>query len=305
MLHADQPLYARPARAALRAACRPTRFRTTLALEPTARTLDVETDDERVQRYVRTAYAKVVVAVPDPGHVDDRGQLLRADSPPVVCFNGTALPRDTGSWSSDAYVVDQFVWRSLAGDCAWLPLYGCTIAFGGRAVIIVGPSGIGKTTLGLALAAAGAKLGGDEMVLVHRRTRTVTALRRALTVRGDCLPLIDDARISATVGRFGEPLGDGTSGVVALDAARLAPLSEPQPLGAFVIAERGTDMPRLEPMSSARVALAVAPYVTPRPPDLSAVADLVDLFGPAAGFRLVLSGPRETAALLLERIVAC
>jgi hypothetical protein len=312
VLHSQASFHADRVTASFRGARCSTRRHIVLALEPTGRRLCIETDDVRIERYVRTAY-RALLGSGSPGTgALDYGRLFTARVPATVCFNGCALPdgrAEDGTqapwWSSGGYLIDQFVWRSLARDGDWTSLYGCVFTFGGRAAFVAGPSGVGKTTLGLALAAAGASFCGDEMILIHRRTKQTTALRRALSIRTESLERLDDQRISDTVCRFAEPLGDETSGIVALDPSRLGPLPAPAPLRAVILAESGDGAARLVPVSTARAAARLTPYLTERPMDLTGVTDVAELIAGAAAFRLSIGAPRETAAALLDGIAAC
>jgi HPr kinase/phosphorylase len=72
-------------------------------------------------------------------------------------------------------------------------IHASAVAFGGdaglAAAVIVGPSGSGKSALALALLALGARLVGDDHVLLHREddgviARPVPALRGVIEARG-------------------------------------------------------------------------------------------------------------------------
>src|SRR3546814_11755709 len=55
-------------------------------------------------------------------------------------------------------------------------IQGSAVAIGGRAVLIIGPPGSGKTSLALALIDRGATLIGDDGVALARRDRKSTRL---------------------------------------------------------------------------------------------------------------------------------
>jgi hypothetical protein len=311
VLHALASSHADRVATAFRGA-RPSARHLVLALAPTGRRLCIITDDERIDRYVRTVYANLAVRAAVGDDPLDYGRLFTSRVPATVCFNGIALPggRDGNAqpppwWSSGAYLIDQFVWRSLALDAGWISLYGCTFSFAGRTSFIAGPSGAGKTTLGLALAAAGATLCGDEMVLIERATRRAAGLRRALTIRTPALERLGDARIADIVNRHAHAVGDPTSGMVALDASHLGSPAGPLPLGAVILAERGEGGARLEPVSTARAAARLTPFLTHRTGDLGTVSDVADALAGAPAYRLTLGEPHETAALVLGALSPC
>jgi hypothetical protein len=68
--------------------------------------------------------------------------------------------------------------RIIAARPASLVLHGATILTDRGAAFISGPSGAGKTTLSLALAARGYRLGGDDIALLDPRTNTVRPMPR-------------------------------------------------------------------------------------------------------------------------------
>ena len=291
---------------------RSTRRELLLRLSPTARWLSVETDDERIARYIGTAYGALAVEAPPANVSADRAVLNTATAPTTVLFNDEPLPRDGGEqgarknpWSSGAYLVDQFVWRSLAADADWMSLYGCAALVAGRAVIIVGESGVGKTTLGLALTRHGAAIYGDEMIVVHRRTGVLTAISRKLTIHRGSLELLEDEELRETIRRNSETIGSQAAGILAFNARALGPMPVPLALGAVVIVRRGDGEPRLTPLSTSRTALAVAPYLTLRPRDLASVAELAEMLRSAATYSLTAGRPRETAAALADGLAAC
>jgi len=59
-----------------------------------------------------------------------------------------------------------------------IALHGATVLTASGAAFISGPSGAGKTTLSLALAARGYRVGGDDVALLDPRTHTIRPLPR-------------------------------------------------------------------------------------------------------------------------------
>ena len=72
--------------------------------------------------------------------------------------------------------ADAEVWadRSSADHDGHL-LHGSCVAYGGRALLIVGASGAGKSELALSLMAFGAELVADDMTWLHRATTALLA----------------------------------------------------------------------------------------------------------------------------------
>jgi len=69
--------------------------------------------------------------------------------------------------------------RTIANHPDLIALHGATVLTGGgAAAFISGPSGAGKTTLSLALAARGYRLGGDDVALLDPRSGTIRPVPR-------------------------------------------------------------------------------------------------------------------------------
>jgi hypothetical protein len=280
-----------------------------LRLRPTDRYLSIATNDERIERYIRTSYGGLVApSVPREG--TDRAVIATGRGPSTVTFNGVSLPRPSSAGGFDplnsgAYLVDQFLWRSLARDATWLALYGCAVAYRGRVIALVGASGTGKTTLGLVLTRRGARLYGDEMILIHRRDAIATVIARRLAIRERTLALLDDDRLNAVVrASHQSTVGDERTYYVGCAALQegLGDLPPPLPLGGLVVLRRGEGPSRLRPISRARAALGAASFLAARPGTLTEVAALVSVLGDAAAFDLTVGDPHAAAQLLLEAI---
>ena len=281
-----------------------------LALEPTRRAVSIDTDDPRIEQYLRSVYAPFVAT--GAARPDADGAVLQTRCTPArATFRGVPLPAPDPSnpasrWNSGSYVADQFVWQALARDDAWIALHASALAIGGRGVLLVGPGGSGKTTLSLALALEGAHLFGDEMALLHRRDRTVCALARLIGIRARTLEVLGDAILAAAVRREDARVGGET--VHYVSAARLfaqPPLAAARPLRAVFLISAGDGSPAVRPLARAAAAMRIAPFLAGPRRGLAGVAALAELLAGASTFVLQPGDPPATARLVHDTVAAC
>lgn len=279
-----------------------------LQLAPTSRALRMVTDDARIERYVQTAYGNLLSDA--MMNATDTGIVTTAETPVRVLFNGVPIKREwsgpgTNPWRSGAYIVDQFVWRSLAKDSDWFALYGCAVIVDDRAIVLVGQSGVGKTTLGLALQRLGATLIGDEMVLVNRRTRLVATIDRRLSIRWGANDPLNDAVLAGLIRDNASPIGSGTTGFLALDRRIFGEKPGMAPLAATFVLTRNGELPTVAPVSASRTVLTIAPYLGARPKNLDDIAYVFSVFAHGSCFTVNVGDPNETAEAMLEMMSKC
>lgn len=89
--------------------------------------------------------------------------------------------------------------KGLTLDTPWLPIHAAAIARDGRALMVVGMSGAGKTSLALAAAMTGWDYLGDDAVLVRSDPAAVAALYSSCRVRTDMFGVFHDA-MAASLG---------------------------------------------------------------------------------------------------------
>ena len=279
-----------------------------LSFAPTGRSLRLVTDDARVARYVRIAYGATLVDVlPQPS---DIAVLFTGGAKTIVSFNGSDFPREwsgpgANPWRSGAYTVDQFVWRSLAADPTWIALYACAAVVHGRAVVFSGASGVGKTTLGLALQQFGARLIGDEMIVVHPETLAVDAVDRRLSVRWRQGDPLGDAALNELIRTNAACIGSGRDRFLAVDRRAFGPPPAPARLAATFVLTRGAGAPQIADAGAGRTALAIAPFAGRRPSGLADVGRLADVLAGARCYTLTLGDPNATARAVFEAVCGC
>jgi hypothetical protein len=279
-----------------------------LRFAPTGRSLQLATDDARIARYVRIAYAATLVEdLPQPS---DTAALFTGGAKTIVSFNGNDVRREwsgpgANPWRSGAYTVDQFVWRSLAGDPAWIALYASAAVVGERTLVFSGPSGVGKTTLGLALQRFGARLIGDEMIVLDPASGVVDAIDRRLSIRWRNGDPLDDAALRSVIRENAARLGSGRNWFLAVDRRVFGALPAAAPLAATFVLARGDGVPHLAPAGAGRTALAIAPFAGRRPTGLGDVARLAGVLAAGRCYTLKLGDPDASARAVFEAVTAC
>jgi hypothetical protein len=125
--------------------------------------------------------------------------------------------------------------KGLSSDTPWVPIHAAAIARGGRAAVVVGLSGAGKTSIALAAAMTGWDYLGDDAILVRPDPPTAAALYTSCRVRTDMLEIFRGAMV-ASLG-----LSDDAGETKAeLDVARLgACRTGASRIGAILVPERG------------------------------------------------------------------
>lgn len=190
-----------------------------------------------------------------------------------------------------------------------LALYGALCAAGDGAVLLLGPTNIGKTLLALHLAQQGARFLGDETALLSLSREEVCALPRRPALRESALGLLPDPRMAQTVtscenvfaterGRFWYALDEDA-------LCGIQPSGRAYPLRAVcVLSERGesASIRRLDPADAVKF---VAQRAYARPTSLAQTGALRRAMRRAAFFEMTLGTPQESSELLLREMRAC
>lgn len=135
--------------------------------------------------------------------------------------------------------------KGLSLDTAWVPIHAAAVARDGRAALVVGMSGAGKTSIALAAAMTGWDYLGDDVVLVRADPPTAAALYTSCRVRTDMFGMFGGA-MTASLG-----LSDDAGEIKAeLDVAQLGDCrTGVARIGAILIPERaGAERPTFAPV---------------------------------------------------------
>jgi len=127
-------------------------------------------------------------------------------------------------------------------DIGILAIHAGVVALDGRAVLIAGRSGRGKTTVVLGLLRRGLDLLSDELALVAQDDRTILPYPRGLHIRRPALDLFAELGFLADVAPY--ELGGGSEwavGPAALDRAFGTQVAAPARLSAIVLLDGDPD----------------------------------------------------------------
>jgi hypothetical protein len=200
----------------------------------------------------------------------------------------------TAELASDAIYVRAYRRAfELASLKGWVRVHGATLDLDGARVLLVGPSGAGKTTLALRLLLDGVSVQGDESVLV-RADAVSLAVPRAIHVKAGTEELLPELR----------PLlerAPQTGDVAVLDPRAFGPrwrLSE-APVDHVVLLERTTGAPACTEAATGEIVDVLAHEtfrVTEAKPVL--VRTLAGAVSSAGRHRLGVGEPAATVAAL-------
>lgn len=146
------------------------------------RELKIVCDSSSVSRYFDTCFARVKLNGPSRSVPLDEAELVYERGTPALVLNKRPVDLGdptvlAGSAYDFAFSASHRAFRqSFAENKAWFNFHAAAIEVGGRAVVIVGAPGSGKTMLALALVARGARLYSDEFVFIRRSDRMVSGL---------------------------------------------------------------------------------------------------------------------------------
>jgi hypothetical protein len=277
------------------------------------RVLTIASDDAFVEEFVQRAYGRVglrpSLAI---GRPIDRGQIFVRGHAPRLLFNGNeiAWPLEASEERTRFIAVfygSREFFRLVAGrvESCWA-LYGAAVQLGPTAVAIVGRSGIGKTSLVLALMARGARLYSDECVFIDKADGSVDGLRRALMIRESALgllswiPGIADACRRAPfhptpTGRLWYAIEPGMIFGTGLHA-RSSRLS-----GVVVLDDDRSTVPTMYRIAPSVAAAELARRCHAKPSGIRALAEISRHLSAVRCYRLRLGSPASTADLVYRR----
>lgn len=275
------------------------------------RILAVDADDVAVAHMLQAAYAPALE--PRPRVPDHSASLRRLNDGRLnVRLDRRTVPvahtHQATVLLSAYYAAKEVFARFAAAHPGKIAFYGSLIAVDGEAILILGPTTIGKTILALHLALQGAKFLGDETAVLDLGSSTIYGLARKPALRESALPYLTPEMHAGVQSAEHVMETDRGRFWYALDSSELcgiAPAVEGYRLRAVCIVRD-----RSETFAMHRIALddalpALMQRAYSRPSQLTEVAALRRSMRHVAHYELSLAEPERSAAALLEEVRAC
>jgi hypothetical protein len=276
------------------------------------RTLGIDVDDQAVAHILQTTYSCARVQnTRTVNHVASMRRL--GDGRLHVRFDRRAVsvgePAQPFPLLSAYYATKEVFARFAAAHPGCIAFYGALVAVNGAAVLILGPTTIGKTLFALHLASQGATFLGDETAVLDLRSGSICALARKPALREPALSLLPSDEMRARVaqanqvldtdrGRFWYALGpQELCGVVPSDRSyRLAAVC--------VIRERAQTF-ALKHVDFEQALPAIMQRAYARPSQLTELSGLRRSMRRVTLHEIALADPQASAAAFLQEAGTC
>jgi|GEM_PF-3050673 len=268
--------------------------------------------DDAAVEILESAYAPMRVASVHPTAA--RASIRRlSDGRLQVRYGRTALRfgsiADTIPLRA-AYHAVREVFARFAGETPHgIAFYGALCALDGYAVLLLGPTTIGKTLLALHLAYGGrARFLGDDTALVSAMRDEAFAMPRRPSLRESALALLPDRvaqSIAACSTSFTTDLGRFWYALDAKALGGIEPCMQAYPLRAVCVLRARTERTSVRRIEPARGVKLAAQRAYARPVSLAQTALLRRALRRAAFFEVGLGAPEEAGELLAEELRSC
>ncbi len=276
------------------------------------RTLAVEVDDDAVAQILQTTYRDAHSE--KTRTVDHTASLRRlSDGRLHVRFDRRTLsiaePAPATPLLTAYYATKEVFARFAAARPGSIAFYGALVAVNGGAVLILGPTTIGKTLFALHLTARGAAFLGDETALLDLRTGHICALARKPALRDSALAYLPSAEMRKSVtcanavvvtdrGRFWYALG-------AEDLGGIVPSDRFHRLSAVCIIRERTETCVVDRVDLPHALPAIVQRAYVRPAQLAQLSGLRRAMRAVSFYDIGLADPGASAEAFLSEVSRC
>jgi hypothetical protein len=241
----------------------------------------------------------------------DHGVIALRAPLPRLAFNGEEIGwRVAGCDEPTPFLAAFYGARALFGRTAgsvascWA-LYGAGVRLGDTATVILGRSGVGKTTLVVTLLARGARFYSDECVFIDKTDGFVDGLPRALMIRERALALLAGIPGVASACRRApsQPVSESRLwyAVEPDEIFGADQHAESAPLGDLIVLDDDrSSAPSISRMPPSLAAAELARRCHAKPSGLDAFAKLARQLRSVRCHRLRLGDPAATANLIYD-----
>lgn len=275
------------------------------------RVLALDADDVAVAHILQTAYAP---ALESRHRAASHSASLRrlCDGRLNVRFDRCTISAghlgQATALLSAYYAAKEIFARFAASHPAGIALYGSLVAVDGEAILILGPTTIGKTVLALHLALQGAKFLGDETTLLDLGSTTIYALARKPALRESAMPFLPPVLQQGA--QHAEHVMETERGRFwyALDPAEIcgiAPSASGYRLRAVCIVRDRAESFSMRRIDAGDALPGILQRAYARPSQLAQTASLRRSIRHVAHYDLSLAQPEQSAAALLEQVRSC
>jgi hypothetical protein len=270
------------------------------------RTLDLEASSE-ILAFADEAFGAMRR---EPAAATDHFARVVQNGATAVVFDGhETATQARNDWEAAFYATrDVFALFASLDPGAWA-IYGAAVELAGKAVVLLGPSGAGKTILTLHLVARGAQLYGDETFIVDRPGGKVEGMPRHLLLRESSLRFFPNERMRKVCQNSPRAVATKHGRLwYAIDPEQLFARdvsAKPARIGAVLLIARQSGVTSIEDVHSKAGLMELTRRLYRRPADLAEIAALSECCGDVPTYRVSPDDPAIAARLVCERIAAC
>lgn len=273
--------------------------------------LGLDVADDAALRLIKDAYAPLQCPA---ASVRARASLQRLSDGRLHVRYGRHALRVSNAADSIALRAAYHAAREIFARFACEPqdaiaLYAALCAVDDGAILLLGPTTIGKTLLALHLAAAGACFLGDETAVLMPGSGEAYAMPRLPALRESAIALLPHAQMRESVGASGSYFESERGRFwYALDAKSLGgiePSARPYRLRAVCILRERGEHAAIRGIDHARAVKFLAQRAYLRPASLAQLGALARATKRAACFEMTLGTPQDSSEALLREVRAC